>query len=112
MYALVKLGVIPVTTGLCLMCDEECNDIVLHQLLKCANLVTKRNQLYEKLFDRLCLEQYMQFEDCNEDELLIVTFLGGITKLVSDMPLDTWVEFINIVALAISSWNLQFMLYL
>ena len=112
MYAVVKLGILPVVSGICLQCDCECDDIVLHQILKCEVLQSKRDRLYETLFDNLSIEKYMDFENCNDDELLLVTILGGITVLVKDMDLSTWTLFLTIITRGISSWNLQFIMYL
>lgn len=112
LFALVKLGILPITAGVCLICDTECDDIVLHQLINCVNLAAQRNILYEKLFDHLCIDQYVKIEDCVDNETRLITLLGGITPLVHDMSLDTWAMFIKTVAKEISSWNLQSILYL
>ena len=111
-YALVKLGVIPISSGQCSFCDVEDDDIVRHQILKCNNLVRQRNTMYEHLFDNLSLSDYMKFEDCESDTELLVTLLGGITKLVEDMSLETWIKCIYVIATNINSWNLQFILHL
>ena len=111
-YALVKLGVIPISSGQCSFCDVEDDDIVRHQILKCNNLVRQRNTMYEHLFDNLSLSDYMKFEDCESDTELLVTLLGGITKLVEDMSLETWIKCIYVIATNINSWNLQFILQL
>jgi hypothetical protein len=112
MYALVKLGILPITQGQCLHCDVICSDIVKHQVLYCSSLIIQRNMLFETLCDSLCLSQYMKFEDCEDDEVLLVTILGGITNIVDNMCLDTWAKTMLISARAITSWKLQSILYI
>ena len=112
LFSIVKLSILPVTAGLCLICECESEDIVKHQLLFCTKLYTRRNKLYELLFDRLSLQAYMRFEDCQSDEILIRTLLGGITTVTETMTLDEWFIFTSIVAVEIDSWELKSLLYL
>jgi len=112
LFSIVKLSILPVTAGLCLICECESEDIVKHQLLFCTKLYTRRNKLYELLFDRLSLQAYMRFEDCQSDEILIRTLLGGITTVTETMTLDEWFIFTSIVACEIDSWELKSLLYL
>ena len=111
-YSLVKLGILPITSGECLMCNDVTEDIVYHQLIICKQLVNERNKLYECLFDCMDIDSYLQIEDCNNNEIKVITLLGGITELINDMSLDEWALFLCIIAREISSWNLQAALYI
>jgi len=112
MFSLVKLCVLPVTEGRCMLCECECDDIVKHQLLSCSQLVEERNSLSEQLFDCMEIHDYLKYEDCDDDEEKIVTLLGGVTHIVEDMTYHEWADFISIVARSTSSWQLKSMLYL
>jgi hypothetical protein len=112
LFAIVKLGILPVTAGKCMLCENDCDDIVKHQLLHCAKLVDERNSLSRKLFDNLSVDQYMHYENCDNEEMMIVTLLGGITPIVDSMSLDEWAIFIQITSKCINSWNLKHLLYI
>ena len=110
-YALVKLGVLPLSRAMCLMCNAEDSDIVKHQLLYCSKLCKERNKMFEELFDVLPIDTYMQIEECT-DETRIITLLGGITEPIEAIDIESWAELIKIVSRNVSSWNLQCILYL
>lgn len=52
-YAEVKLGIVPVTSGVRVTCDSDSDDSVYHQLVTCDRLTAQRNILSEKLFGHL-----------------------------------------------------------
>jgi len=84
---LVKLGLMPIKSGQCILCNTFTQDLPKHLALQCQKLLHIRNNMFYKIVDILPVEKRVEFFDQNDDDIL-ESLLGGISHTMRSMESD------------------------